>query len=62
MKNSIYWHGISGSTWGIWDHQMNLFRTDIEEDTPMLAQARLYQKIGAEAKSKRYEARQLPRR
>lgn len=60
MKNQIYWHGIPGSQWGIWDRQLNAFRDDVREDTPMLAQARLYQILGQDAKLYRYEARQLP--
>lgn len=61
MKNRIYWQGIPGSFWGIWDVEQGRFLPGIEEDTPMLAQARLYQKIGQTAKAKRYEARQLPK-
>lgn len=38
---------------GGWEH-------DVCEDTPMLANARLYQKIGDKAKDKRYEPRVLP--
>lgn len=60
MKNQIYWHGIPGSQWGIWDHQLKAFRDDVREDTPMLAQARLYQILGQDTKLHRYEARQLP--
>ena len=37
------------------------FQFDIREDTPMLAVARLYQKIGDDAKKWRFEPRQLPK-
>ena len=52
MKNRIYWHGVPGSQWGIWDHQMKAFRDDFREDTPQI--------LGQDAKLYRYEARQLP--
>ena len=33
----------------------------ISEDTPMLAEARLFQKIGDDARKYRFEVRQLPK-
>ena len=36
------------------------FQFNICEDTPMLAEARLYQKIGDDAKKYRFEPRMLP--
>lgn len=57
MRRETYQRGISGIKWGIWNCQ-NQF--DIREDTPMLAVARLYQKIGDDAKKWRFEPRQLP--
>ena len=54
MKQSVYYQGLCGKKWGIWD-------VHICEDTPMLATARLFQKIGPNArKERRYEPRQLP--
>ena len=50
MKRETYQHGISGIKWGIWNCQKKCFQFDIREDTPMLAVARLYQKIGDDAR------------
>ena len=61
MKQSVYYQGLCGKKWGIWDVQQNQWQVDICEDTPMLATARLFQKIGPNArKERRYEPRQLP--
>ena len=60
MRRETYQHGISGIKWGIWNCQKKCFQFDIREDTPMLAVARLYQKIGDDAKKWRFEPRQLP--
>lgn len=48
MKRETYQRGLPGVKWGIC------------EDTPMLAEARLHQKIGDDAKRWRFEPRQLP--
>lgn len=61
MRRETYQHGISGIKWGIWNCQKKCFQFDIREDTPMLAVARLYQKIGDDAKKWRFEPRQLPK-
>lgn len=37
------------------------FQFGICEDTPMLAEARLYQKIGDDARRYRFEPRRLPK-
>ena len=60
MRRETYQRGISGIKWGIWNCQKKCFQFDIREDTPMLAVARLYQKIGDDAKKSRCEPRQLP--
>ena len=60
MRRETYQRGISGIKWGIWNCQKKEFQFDIREDTPMLAVARLYQKIGDDAKKWRFEPRQLP--
>ena len=59
MKREIYYRGIPGVKWGIWNAQKKCFQFGICEDTPMLAEARLYQKIGDDAKKWRFEPRQL---
>ena len=56
MRRETYQRGISGIKWGIWNCQKKCFQFDI----PMLAVARLYQKIGDDAKKWRFEPRQLP--
>lgn len=62
MKRDTYYRGIPGKKWGIWNTMKKEFQFDICEDTPMLAQARLYQKIGDDARRYRFEPRVLPNR
>ena len=62
MKRETYYRGIPGKKWGIWNQVKKEFQFDISEDTPMLAQARLYQKIGDDARKYRFEVKQLPER
>ena len=63
MKRETYQRGVPGAKWGIWNCSRKEFqfdiREDIREDTPMLAVARLFQKIGDDAKKWRFEPRQL---
>lgn len=61
MKQSIYHQGIPGQRYGIYDPVTHRWQYNIQEDTPMLAVARLYQKLGAEAKKTGYEPRPLPK-
>lgn len=60
MKRTIYYCGIPGKKWGIWNDLKKEWLFDICEDTPMLAMARLHQKIGEDARKCRFEPRQLP--
>lgn len=60
MKREIYHRGIPGKKWGIWNLVMKEWQFGICEDTPMLAQARLFQKIGDDARKCRFEPRVLP--
>ena len=60
MRRETYQCGVPGAKWGIWNCSRKEFQFDISEDTPMLAVARLYQKIGDDAKKWRFEPRQLP--
>ena len=62
MNKEIYRRGIPGKKYGIWNTAKGGWEFDVCEDTPMLANARLYQKIGDKAKDKRYEPRILPSR
>lgn len=61
MRRETYQRGISGIKWGIWNTMSHCFQFGISEDTPMLAVARLYQKIGDDARKWRFEPRQLPK-
>lgn len=61
MKEYTYHHGIPGVMWGIWNTSTKQFQFGICEETPMLAQARLFQKIGQDAKKWKFEVRQLPK-
>lgn len=54
-------YGKDGEKYGIWSRMSKTFVFGICEDTPMLAEARLFQKIGAGARKCRFEARRLPK-
>ena len=62
MKKEVYRRGIPGKNFGIWTTEKGSWDLDVCEDTPMLANARLYQKIGDAAKNRKYEPRILPGR
>lgn len=61
MKRTTYYLGSPGVKWGIWNASRGCFQFGICEDTPMLAVARLFQKIGDDARKWRFEPRMLPR-
>ena len=61
MKKEVYQRGIPDKKWGIWNQVKREFQFRISEDTPMLAEARLFQKIGEDARKYRFEIRQLPK-
>lgn len=60
-ERSLYYHGKPGKQYGIWNSVKKEFQFGIVEDTPMLAVARLYQKIGDNAKKYRFEAKEIPK-
>ena len=60
MKRNTYYRGVPGKKYGIWNTVAKKFQFGICEDTPMLAVARLYQKLGDDAKKWRFEPRMLP--
>lgn len=62
VKNDTYYHGVEGSKWGIYNTKEKRFEPGISEDTPMLAVARMFQKIGDQARMKKYLPKQLPRK
>ena len=50
MKSSTYYMGNGHSKWGIWNKVQKEFQFGICEDTPMLAEARFFQKNRRECK------------
>ena len=59
MKSATYYMGNGHSKWGIWHKVQKEFQFGICEDTPMLAEARLFQKIGEDAKKSRFEVKEI---
>lgn len=59
MKSAEYYHGKPGAKYGIWNSVKKQFQFGIAEDTPMLAEARLFQKIGQDARKWRFEVRRI---
>lgn len=59
MRSSEYYHGKPGAKYGIWNSVKKQFQFGIAEDTPMLAEARLFQKIGQDARKWRFEVRRI---
>ena len=62
MKQEVYYHGTPGKRYGVFDPATKSWKYGINEETPMLAMARLYQRVGAKAKHSGYEPRELPKR
>lgn len=61
MKAKTYYHGDGHSKWGIWNNMRKEFQFGICENTPLLAEKKLWQKIGNDARKWRFEVKQLPR-
>ena len=61
MKRDTYYRGVPGIKYGIWNASRKCWQFGISEDTPMLAEARLFQKIGDDARKGRFEPRPLPK-
>ena len=59
MKSSTYYMGNGHSKYGIWNKSRKEFQFGICEETPMLAEARLFQKIGEDAKKWKFEVREI---
>ena len=62
VRSEVYHRGEPGAQYGIWNAAKGCWQFNICEDTPMLAKARLYQKIGFDAKKSIFEPRRLPRK
>ena len=60
MKRERYMYGVRGEQYGIWNTAKKCWQFSICEDTPMLAEARLFQRIGDDARKWRFEVRVLP--
>lgn len=60
MNRTEYYRGKPNTKYGIWNGASKQFQFGISEDTPFLAIARLYQKIGDDAKKARFEPKKLP--
>ena len=61
MKKATYYQGVPGQKYGIWNTQRKYWQFNICEDTPMLAMARLFQKIEDDAGKWRFDPRPLPK-
>lgn len=61
MKRDTYYRGVPGKKFGIYNTVAKKFQFGISEDTPMLAEARLFQKLGDDARKWRFEPRMLPK-
>lgn len=61
MKRDTYYLGVPGVKYGIWNTVRKCWQFGICEDTPMLAVARLFQRIGEDARKWRFEPRPLPK-
>ena len=61
MNKQVYMFGVPGVKYGIYNVQKKCFQFGISEDTPMLAEARLFQKIGNDARKWKFEIKQLPK-
>lgn len=60
MRRSEWIHGRNGARYGVWNTVKKVFQFGISEETPMLAEARLFQIIGEDARKWRFEIRRLP--
>ena len=59
MHRIEYYRGKNGCKYGIYNTVTKKFVFGIEEDTPMLAEARLFYKIGDDARKWKFEARRV---
>ena len=59
MKTKTYFRGDGQSKWGVWNNMRKEFQFGICEDTPLLAERKLRQKIGNDARKWRFEVKQL---
>lgn len=60
-QRAEYMYGTPNRKYGIWNKAAKEFQFGISEDSPALAKARLYWKIGDDAAKYRFEPRMLPK-
>lgn len=60
MKRREYYRGRNGRKYGIWNTSKKCFQFGIAEDTPMLAEARLFYMIGDDARKWRFTVKAIP--
>ena len=59
ISNKEYFLGEYGVKYGIWNSKRQQFQFGIAEDTPMLAEAKLFNKIGNDARQWRFKVRKI---
>ena len=59
MKTSTYYQGKGHSKYGIYNRQKKELQFGICDDTQMLAEARIFQKIGEDAKKLKFQVREV---
>lgn len=59
-NRTLYYRGKKGKKFGIWNNMKKEFQFGICEDSPMLAEARLFYMIGDDARKWRFETREIP--
>lgn len=60
MKRQKYIKGEKGKKHGIFNTCTKSFQFGISEDSPMLAEARLFYRIGEDARKYRFVVKELP--
>ncbi len=60
MKRGEYHRGRPGRKYGIWNSIKKEFQFNIQEDSPALAEARLFYLISDDARKWRYEVKVIP--
>ena len=60
MKRGEYYRGRNGRKYGIWNTAKKCFQFGISEDSPMLAEARLFYMIGDDARKWGFTVKAIP--
>lgn len=59
MKTDEWMYGKPGVKYGVYNNRKKEFQFGISEDTPLLAKAKLFSKIGDDARRWRFEIREI---